>query len=215
MSSARSVACLFLALGLSQALKLQEAGDCTCLAWADVYASGSSVSCAAGLGDGFGGGEFCGFIEKLRDNFCLHDKFQAEQKTLAGSKCFVKAACQGAQSLEAFGVKDLSVKACTKESGDRLLVEMPIAEHAKIAKDLGVDQGVMAGYASVRIDKLTKNVSGEELAGVKASGVPTLIWSMEDHFADRWLVKGNEVWVHKFSPSTPGFWAVSCKEGCA
>jgi len=214
MSSA-SILCLFLAFGLSQALKVQE-DNCACINWADAYGDSSNkLSCESGLGDGFGGGEFCGFVTKLHSNVCLHNKFQGDG--LTESNCFVSSSCQAenTMSLEKYGVTSVKRKTCSSSSGDKLLVEMPVAEYSEIAKKDAVDQGVMAGYAATRIDKLTKSMSDAEMAKIKASGVPTLIWSMADHFADRWLVKGNEVWVHKFDRSLHGvWWRVTCKEGC-
>merc|ERR1719401_2037216 len=208
---------MLLGFALCQGLKhkTEEADECTCINWADAYKEGTGIYCDAGLGDGFGGGEFCGFVSKLHDNSCFHNGFQTQAKYLSYSRCFVSSKCtRQVQRLSTYGIKDFSLKNCDKKSNDKLLVDMPIAESSKIAKENGVDRGVMAGYASVRINKLTKDVSGEELAAIKASGVPTLIWSMADHFADRWQIKDNQVWVHQFSPSTPGYWKVYCKEGC-
>mmetsp|Transcript_55750 Transcript_55750/g.178910 ORF Transcript_55750/g.178910 Transcript_55750/m.178910 type:complete len:237 (-) Transcript_55750:108-818(-) len=187
--------------------RLEHKRACECLPWADVYAKGG-LDCMPGLG-GLAGQEFCGFITNLHSNVCLQHTFMTP--SIVDSYCIVSPQCEGSTSIG--GNVPYSYKKC-QAGVDQLLVELPIANSTNLALTNGIDQGCLAGYANVYVNKLIREVSKEELAKIKASGVPTFIWSMKDHFADRWEVRGDQVWVHRINPSVKGFWQVWCQEGC-
>jgi len=180
-------------------------GACTCLQWSDVYGA-QGLDCNPGFG-GLAGGEFCNFIHGFRSNACLQRQFMTD--AIVSSVCYVSPDCQG--SAPASG--GFNLKTCSP-GADVVLAELPIADTTALALRLGVDQGVVAGYSTAYLDRLTRTLKPEELQRIKASGTPTFIWSMKSHFADRWAIKGNQVWVHKFDPKAKGYWRVSCLEGC-
>mmetsp|Transcript_84434 Transcript_84434/g.239369 ORF Transcript_84434/g.239369 Transcript_84434/m.239369 type:complete len:218 (+) Transcript_84434:63-716(+) len=188
---------------LQKAPEPEPEGNCTCLDWSWAFAN-HSLPCLVGLGD-LKGQEFCDFILPLKSNICLQKQFMAP--SVGESICLVKGSCKGSTPV-AHGVNS---KIC-KSGEDKLATEMSLGETTALALSLGVDQGCMAGYAATYVNKLASSMSAQELDAIKASGTPTFVWSMADHFADRWEIRGKSVYVHKFSPQ--GFWEVSCREGC-
>lgn len=229
MALARACAFLCLALG-SQAATLSTEPDlsdlareeaaqeddgateiCKCLQWSKVYSEagqGMTMPCKNGWG-GLEGTTFCGFVQKMNSSVCLHQKFQSSERVESG--CWVKPACkiakQGRKNKYAF-------KTCRKWYGDILLSELPVALIANMARANGVDQSVIAGFSNEHQELLVDDVSEEKLQQVKASNVPTFIWSKKDQYGDRYQVRGNQVWLHKYAPRMPGKWQVTCKEGC-
>jgi len=181
-----------------------EKDPCACLKWAEVYTT-EGMACNPGIG-GLAGPEFCNFIQHLNSSVCLQQQFMPPK--IVDSFCYVSKECPISKTLEG---ENVNAKLC--ETGkDVILTELPVTETKELARQNGCDQGCMAGYASVYRSELSRDVSPEEIAQIKASGVPTFIWSMKDHGADRLQIRDNQTWVHK--PNPAGYWEVSCREGC-
>mmetsp|Transcript_14755 Transcript_14755/g.42296 ORF Transcript_14755/g.42296 Transcript_14755/m.42296 type:complete len:205 (-) Transcript_14755:84-698(-) len=203
MMKVLSAACLLsssLCLGLTVE---RDPSACPCMKWSEAYGFGG-VNCFPGLG-GLAGGEFCNFMKGLRSDVCVHKDFNA-RLGVTESVCYVSGQCAGRLRPQ--------LKTC-KKGKDSLLTEMPVAETTSLAKQNSVDQGCMAGYGSVYVDKLISELSEQELEQYKASNLPIFIWSMRDHLGPRLQIKGHEVYRHTFDRKAPGFWKVTCEEGCS
>mmetsp|Transcript_49550 Transcript_49550/g.114820 ORF Transcript_49550/g.114820 Transcript_49550/m.114820 type:complete len:207 (+) Transcript_49550:74-694(+) len=198
---------LLLLVSLPSAVSLgiiakRDASACPCLNWSEVYGKGG-ISCAPGIG-GLAGDEFCNFMRNLHSNVCVERQFMSRDH-LADSVCYVSAQCAGQTHM--------TRKTC-RPNEDVLLTELPLTKSTAIAKKNGVDQGCMAGYGGIYVDKLVSELSRADIEGYKSMGQPVFIWSMRDHFGPRLQIKGQEVFRHTFNPSAPGYWDVTCEEGC-
>jgi len=175
--------------------------DCPCLNWHQVYWH-RGMDCQRGV-DGLWGPPFCRFIQNLNSDVCIAKNFMNESG-VADEMCYVSAECSG--SLFPFPQQ----KTC-RSGKDRLLSEMNVSEVLSVATKNKVDAGVMAGFGSLYVNRLTNNVSMEEIQKYKATGTPTFIWSMIDLKADRLHIKGDEVYKHYHNG---GHWETKCLEGC-
>mmetsp|Transcript_47826 Transcript_47826/g.96492 ORF Transcript_47826/g.96492 Transcript_47826/m.96492 type:complete len:207 (-) Transcript_47826:110-730(-) len=195
--------CCMLSFSLCSGMTLGRGlSNCPCLKWSEVYGPGG-IDCNPGIG-GLAGGEFCGFMQKLHSNVCVEKDFMT-RGGVTDSVCYVSAECAGTEQMKR--------KTCTSGT-DTLLTEMSVAQTTRLARTHGVDQGCMAAYAGIYVDKLFNEVSKEEIDLYQARGEHTFIWSMRDHLGPRLEIKGKEVYKHVFNISTPGYWDVSCIEGC-
>jgi len=192
---------------LSREVLTGQQDPCACKPWAEVYTT-QGMNCKPGIG-GLAGSEFCNFIKHMNSSVCLQRKFQPPKSV--DSFCYVSKECPTSKSL--VGEK-VNYKTC-QTGTDVLLTEMPVAKRSALAQNLGVDQGCMAGYADAYRQELVRDTNKTEIAQIKASGVPTLMWSMKDHLAPRMEIRDGQVWEHKFSDKSPTYWDVSCRDGCA
>jgi len=182
-----------------------DGGNCTCMDWSFAFIN-HSLPCEHGLG-ALHGQEFCDFILSFHSNVCLQRTFMPP--TLDYPICLVEESCQGSKSLG----NEVARKICVPGK-DKMTTEMPLAETIALAFRNGVDQGAMAGYSTAWLDRSISSMKASELEMIKASGTPTLIWSLEERTGDRLEIRGPEVYIHQFRHATNGFWNVTCLEGC-
>mmetsp|Transcript_70513 Transcript_70513/g.200033 ORF Transcript_70513/g.200033 Transcript_70513/m.200033 type:complete len:882 (-) Transcript_70513:56-2701(-) len=180
---------------------------CKCIEWAKLYdQQAGGMQC-----NGWGGTDadvYCGMATQLRSNACFRTSY-ASTLPDQPSACFVSPECATGRN---WGLK-YNMKRCVS-SKDTFLAEMPVTERNLIAKASGVDQAFLADFAGVHQDSLVTELHKAQLEDIKASGVPTLIWSPRDPLADRLEVRDKQVWVHTFNPEASTRWEVSCREGC-
>jgi len=143
-------------------------------------------------------------MKSLHSNVCVESQFMT-QSGLSDSVCYVSGECAGQTGM--------TQKTC-KPGADALLTDMSVSATTSLAKANGVDQGCMAAYGAIYVDKLVKEVTEADIKQYQATGKPYLIWSMRDHLGPRLEIRGEEVYKHTFNEFTPGYWDVTCLEGC-
>jgi len=155
--------------------------------------------------------EFCnGFFERANFNYCVNKRFMMREEQLATSKgswCYVSGKCRAATPLPG---TDLAVKVCNEDT-EVSLGTMSIDAAVQLGQKQGLDQGIIAGYAYLYKDMLVSEVNNQDIKEMQDKTEGTLIWSMRDHFAPRWVVRGESIYEHRIAP---GGWNVTCIRGC-
>mmetsp|Transcript_123372 Transcript_123372/g.275481 ORF Transcript_123372/g.275481 Transcript_123372/m.275481 type:complete len:214 (+) Transcript_123372:173-814(+) len=182
---------------------------CPCLNWSEVYGE-NGIQCKAGKKEGAAGEEICKMLEKMDSNVCVEKDFLLKTESAEKhSICYVSGECAGTNGIE------YRQKKCSSEK-DTLLSEMSVAQTTSLATASGLDQSAMAAlaYGAVIVNTPTAP-SKEEIEEYKATGEPTLVWSLYEQLGSRLEIKGEEVYKHTFNYKAPGMWEVTCVEGCA
>jgi len=165
--------------------------------------------------------EFCSnFFMKANFNFCMAKHFQATAEEVKhhhspsrGSWCYVDAKCQ-LPTITRIPGTNVAAKRCAVGGLDLSLGDMLLEDAAKVGVNNKLDQGLIAGHAYVHKDMLVSEVTPDVLKELQFhKDQTTLIWSMRDHFAPRWVVRGRQIWEHTMDFST-GKWIVKCKREC-
>jgi len=162
--------------------------------------------------------EFCeGFFMKANFNYCVNKRFQMKKEevhTSKGSWCYVSDKCKLPSATPVPGT-NVAAKLCSPEL-DMSLSRLPMGEVVRIADEQHLDQGVMAGHAYLYKDMLVEDLDAKILNEIwdDVDGKDgTLIWSMRNHFAPRWVVKKNVIYEHRINATKRG-WDVKCVGGC-
>jgi len=204
--------------GLLQASAQIKGNHCKCLEWSKVYGENglAPTQCKHGFGS-MVGAMFCSFTSKFHNNACLKEKLL--DKSQSPPICMVSPKCATGFELttsELGTITEYKAKRCVSGT-DTILSELSVEESIQLANTTGTDQAYVQGFASVYYDEVAANLTDTELQDIKDTGVMTFVMSsnLTYEHEDRYSIKGNEVWVHKYHPEEADGWRVTCKSGCS
>jgi len=159
---------------------------------------------------------FCtDFFEKASFNYCVNKRFLTEPDKVEISKgtwCYVSNKCRLPLSSAVPGT-DLTAKQCT-ESLDPSLGSLAVEDVVKLAVEQGLDQIMLAGHAYLFKPVMVEELSENQLRDLKDRSRPTIVFSMKDATAPRWVVERESIYEYLYDADHPQHWKVTCKSGC-
>jgi len=213
--------------------------DCACVPWADAYDMGvngtnGAFNCSEvglgfrgdmhnimGVGVGWTGDEFCEYMHNMKSNVCFHSQIASMNKDV-DQVCSVSSACKENIAMKRGKYPKYRMKKCSKT--DKLITDLSYSELKEQVIDANqVDAGLTVLLATMTVEQLAENVTTEQKERIKASGIPTTIWTNADNKTDRMVIMKNQVWIQHFHGDAGGAglklkinerWTSTCVEGC-